>query len=271
MPERSFKDLVVVITGASSGIGAALSYQLAEQGAKLVISARNMKKLSAVEETCRAKGAEVVSIQSDVTSKSECEQLISAAVQRFGTLDMLINNAGISMGADFQDVKDIEFYQTLMDVNYFGSLYCTHYALPHLLKSKGRILAISSLAGKTGVPARTGYAAAKHAVAGFFDSLRIELMAKGVSVTVIYPGFVATDLRTKSFNADGGPLNETFSKSTNAMTAEECARQSLVAALGRKRQVVMTTRAKIAQWLRLIAPRFVDRVALKAIETSRDQ
>ncbi len=266
-----FQDQVVIITGASSGIGAALALQVALEGAKVAIAARNVEKLEAVAEKCRANGAQVLVLTTDVTSREACASLVSRTVEHFGRLDMLINNAGISMGAYFREVQKIEFFRTLMDVNYFGTLYCTHAALPHLLETKGRLVAVSSLAGKNGVPSRTGYAAAKHAIAGFLDSLRIELMGSGVSVSVAYPGFVESDMRKNALGPDGRPLQAKLATTAGAISAAECARLTLDMAWQRKRELVMTRKARIGQWLKLIAPGLVDRIALRSIQKSTDR
>ena len=152
-----------------------------------------------------------------------------------------------------------------MAVNYFGSVYCTYYALPHLKKSRGRIVGISSLTGLIGVPTRTAYAASKHAMAGFFDSLRIELMNSGVTVTIIYPGFVATEVRERALGCDGKAVGKSHLDESNVMSAEECARQIINTAAKRKRKLVMTTKAKIGMWVKLIAPGLIDKSSLKTI------
>ena len=182
---------------------------------------------------------------------------------------MLVANAGISMWARFDALKDCTALERIMQVNYFGAVYCTFHALPHLKRWRGRIVGISSLTGKTGVPTRTGYAASKHAMAGFFDSLRIELAPRGVTVTVIYPGFVATGVRRHAFGPDGKPLGDSPVREGEVMSAEECARITLDAAAKRKREVVMTLRAKVGQWLRLVAPGRTDGIAKRAIERGK--
>jgi short-subunit dehydrogenase len=156
-----------------------------------------------------------------------------------------------------------------VQVNFFGGVYCTYYALPHLKKSQGRIVAISSLAGKTGLPGRSGYAASKHAIIGFFDTLRMELAGDGVSVTTICPGFVATKLRHLAIGPDGKLLEKSPVEEHKAMTAEMCARQIIRAAALRKRELIMTGRGKIGLWLKLLAPRLVDRMARRATAEGR--
>jgi short-subunit dehydrogenase len=271
MTNPIFKDNVVIITGASSGIGEELAYRLAGQGACLALAARNGELLEEVAEKCRDKGGKAIAIPTDVAEEAQCKNLIDRTIGKFGRLDTLVNNAGITMWAKFEDLEDLSYVEKIMQVNYFGSVYCTHYALSHLKQSKGRIVGVSSLTGKTGVPTRSGYAASKHAMAGFFDTLRIELAEYGITVTMIYPGFVATDVRNRAFGADGKPLGTENNpvQEDKVMTVEKCVDIMLNAMEKRKREVVMTTRAKIGLWLKLIAPSMIDNIARKAIERGK--
>jgi short-subunit dehydrogenase len=264
-----FKDKVVVITGASSGIGRELAYQLAEQGAWLSLAARNGERLTAVAKECQARGGKAIAIVTDVSEQTQCAQLIQRTVENYDRIDVLVNNAGITMWANFEEVSDISFYEQIMRVNYLGSVYCTYYALPFLKKTKGQIIGISSLAGKNGIPKRSGYAASKHAMVGFFDTLRIELEEYGISVTMIYPDFVATETRKRAFGADGKPIGESPVKEREVMSAEKCAQLIIQAAATRKRELMMTWRGKAGVWVKLIAPGLVDRIAKKAIMEGR--
>jgi len=264
-----FKDKVVVITGASSGIGRELAYQLAEQGAWLSLAARNGERLTAVAKECQARGGKAIAIVTDVSEQTQCAQLIQRTVENYDRIDVLVNNAGITMWANFEEVSDISFYEQIMRVNYLGSVYCTYYALPFLKKTKGQIIGISSLAGKNGIPKRSGYAASKHAIVGFFDTLRIELEEYGISVTMIYPDFVATETRKRAFGADGKPIGESPVKEREVMSAEKCAQLIIQAAAARKRELMMTWRGKAGVWVKLIAPGLVDRIAKKAIAEGR--
>ncbi len=266
MHKLDFRNNVVIITGASSGIGRELAYQLADQGAWLSLAARNAGRLEAVRHECIARGGKAIAIPTDVSDESQCTALIRRTVEAYGRIDTLVNNAGLSMWAKFEEITDLSYFDTIMRVNYLGSVYCTYYALPHIKKTKGRIIGISSLTGKNGVPTRTGYAASKHAMAGFFDSLRIELEDSGVSVTMTYPGFVATEVRERAFGADGKALGKSPLEESNVMPVDECAKQIVHAMAKRKRELVMTTRGKLGLWMKLIAPRAVDRVAGKAID-----
>lgn len=266
-----FKENVCIITGASRGIGRELALQLAEQGAWLSLAARNVEALEAVKTECEARGAKVLTVPTDVAVEGDCKNLIEKTIAFFGRIDTLVNNAGTTMWARFEAIDDLSKLANIMQVNYMGSVYCTHYALPYLKASSGRIVGISSLSGRTGVPTRTGYAASKHAMAGFFDSLRIELMDTGVSVTMIYPGFVATEIREYAFGEDGEALGKGNSpvQEDKVMAVETCAAIIVKAMAKRKREVIMTTRGKIGMWLKLIAPSLTDRVARKAIEQGR--
>ena len=263
------KDKVLVITGASKGIGAELARQLGAKGARLVLAARSEKELEAVAADCRKAGASVVTVKADVTNDRDCQAIISGAVVAFGRLDVLVNNAGATMWARFEDIDDMSILKRIMDVNYMGAVYCTKHALPHLRDTKGLIVGISSLAGRTGVPTRTGYSAAKHAMVGFFDSLRIELDGTGVGVTMIYPGFVATGIRENATGPDGKPIHVSPVKEGEVMSVEDCARRIVTAMERREREVVMTARGKIGLFLKLFAPSLIDRMAKRAIETGR--
>lgn len=269
MAASIFKDKVVVITGASSGIGRELAYQLAEQGAWLSLAARNEERLSAVAGECQVRGGRAIAIVTDVGEQAQYSELIQRTVDQYDRIDMLVNNAGITMWANFEDVRDIGFYEQIMRVNYLGSVYCTYYALPFLKKTKGQIIGISSLAGRNGIPKRSGYAASKHAMVGFFDTLRIETAEYGISVTMIYPDFVATETRERALGVDGKPIGKSPVRESEVMPAEKCAQLIIRAAAARKRELIMTWRGKVGLWIKLIAPGIVDRVAQKAIIEGR--
>ncbi len=269
MSAEPFRGNAVLLTGASRGIGREMALQLAARGARLVLSAREAGPLEAVAAQCRALGAPAVAHPADVAEEVQCGELVRAAAAALGGLDTLINNAGIGMWARFDEVTDLAIFDRLMRVNYLGSVYCTAHALPHLKRSRGRIVGVSSLTGKTGVPTRSGYAASKHAMAGFFDSLRIELTGAGVTVTMVYPGFVATEIRERAFGGDGRPLGRSPVREGEVMTAETCARLILAAAASRRRELVMTRRGRLGMWLKLLAPGLVDRIARRAIEQGK--
>jgi short-subunit dehydrogenase len=264
-----FTDNAVVLTGASSGIGRELALQLAEQGARLTLAARRRDRLEQVAEECRRRGGRAIAIATDVGREEACASLIAGAVAEHGRLDTLVNNAGRTMWSLFEDLETLRPLEEIMQVNYFGSVYCTYHALPHLKRSRGRLVGVSSLTGKTGVPTRSGYAASKHAMAGFFDTLRIELAGSGVTVTMAYPDFVATETRQRALGADGRPIGESPVREGEVMTAEECARQILRAAARRRRELIMSARGRVGMWLKLVAPGLIDRIARRAIDRGR--
>lgn len=265
----TFRDNVVVLTGASQGIGRELALQLADQGAWLALAARDEEALAAVVTDCCERGGRALAVPTDVADERQCAALVARAAAEYGRIDTLINNAGISMWALFADITDLSVFERLMAVNYLGSVYCTHHALPHLKKTRGRLVAVSSLTGKTGVPTRSGYAASKHAQVGFFDTLRIELLGSGVSVTVACPDFVASEIRKRAFGADGAPLGDSPVQEGKVMTAETCARLILDGAAGRKRELILSTRGQVGLWLKLLAPGLIDRIAARAIARGR--
>jgi NAD(P)-dependent dehydrogenase (short-subunit alcohol dehydrogenase family) len=264
MTDAYFMNNVTIATGASSGIGRELAFRLIEQGAWLSLADCNAEQLQETATICRQRGGQILAVDTDVSQKSQCKNLIDQTVAAYGRIDSLINNAGITMVSRFDETRAPALIERVMQVNFFGSVYCTYYALPYLKKSRGRIVAISSLAGKTGLPGRSGYAASKHAMTGFFDTLRMELADDGVSVTTIFPGFVATNLRQLAIGPDGRLLEKSTVRELKAMTTEMCAKQIIRAAALRKRELIMTGRGKIGLWLKLIAPGLVDRMARSA-------
>jgi len=263
-----FFENVTIITGASRGIGRALALQLAEQGAWLALAARNIEQLEQVALACQERGGKAIAIQTDVAIREQCQRLVECTVAEYGRLDTLVNNAGVTMWAYFDQLQDFQPLERVMQVNYFGSLYSTAAAMPHLKKSQGRIVVTCSLAGKTGVPTRSGYAASKHALAGFFNTLRIELAASGVSVTIVYPDFVASDTHKQAFGANGQPLGQSPVQESKVMSAETCARLIIQAAARRQREQ-MQGRGRFLQYLLPFAPGLIDRLALRAIRTGK--
>jgi short-subunit dehydrogenase len=263
------KDNVVVITGASKGIGAELARQLAAKGARLVLSAREVPALEKVAAECVALGGRAEVVPADVAKEEDCRRLMERAVAAYGRIDTLVNNAGATMWARFEDITDMSILARIMQVNYMGAVYCTHHALPHLKASRGRIVGVASLTALTGVPTRSGYAASKHAMRGFFDSLRIELEGSGVTVTMIYPGFVGTGIRENATGPDGKPIPVNPVDEREVMSPQECARLIVAAVESRRRELVMTVRGRMGAFLKAFAPALVDRMARRAIEKGR--
>jgi short-subunit dehydrogenase len=262
---------VTLITGGSDGIGAEMARQLAAKhraGIALVLAARSPDKLEAVASQCRASGAQVLCVAMDVSEEAQCRDLVAQAVAKFGRIDTLVNNAGMSAQALFEDVKaeDLHWYETLMKINLWGAVWCTHAALPWLKESRGRIVAVSSLSGLLGLPGRTAYSATKFAMSGFFEALRAEIKLRGVSVTTAYPGVVTTNIRHRGYNAQGLPLGKSGLKEEDAMTVEECARLIVDGMERRDREVVMTAKGKLGRFIKLLAPGVVENMALKVLK-----
>jgi NAD(P)-dependent dehydrogenase (short-subunit alcohol dehydrogenase family) len=219
-----------------------------------------------VARACEAHGAHVLVRPTDVGQQADCEGLIADTVARYGRIDVLINNAGMSAHALLDEVQDMDWYEHLMRINLWGSAWCTRAALPHLKASRGLIVAVSSLAGLVGVPGRTAYSATKFAMTGFFESLRVEMAPHGVGVTIAYPGVVATDIRYRGFNAQGQAAGQSGLDERGAMSVETCARLIADGMARRQRDIVMTAKGKLGRWMKLLAPALVDRLALAALK-----
>jgi len=265
----TFANKVIIITGASDGIGAELARQHAREKPKLVLAARRLDALQAIAAQCEALGATTLVVPTDVSVETDCRALIAATVEKFGRIDALVNNAGVSMHAAFEEISDTSVYEKLMRINLMGSVWPTHAALPHLKASKGLIVAVSSLAGLVGVPERTTYCATKFAQTGFFEALRVELQPDGVDVTIVYPGVVATEIRRNGWNAKGETAGKSGLSESGAMSVEECAGLIVSAMRSRKRDEVMSTKGKLGRWMKLIAPAKVDAMARAALAKGR--
>ncbi len=271
MTETNFKNKVIIVTGASEGIGRSLCLALAPQQPKLVLAARNTDRLNSLKEEVEALGASAIIVTTDVTDEASCKQLIDTTVDQLGQLDVLINNAGGTMWMTLDEINELSVYEHLMRLNYLSCVYCTSYALPHLKQNQGLIVGISSVAGLTGVPCRTGYSAAKHAVFGFFDSLRIELMGSGVDVLMVAPDFVQSEIHKRALGKDNQPLGFNPLKQDKIMTSQECADMIIKGMKHRKRIVITSLRGKLGRWLKLFFPQLIDRIAAKAIKQGQLQ
>ncbi len=264
--KHAFFHNVTIMTGASSGIGRELAIQLSRQHAFLSLVARREAQLNEVAEECERAGGECLVIPLDITSQDNCQEIISRTVRRFGKIDTLINNAGISMHSKVEDVQNLEIYRSIMQVNFFGGLWCTYFSLPYLKETQGRIVAISSYAGLFPSPFASGYSASKHAMVGFLNSLRVELDGTGVSVTIVHPGWVKSGISSRSFDARGNSLNHTLDHEKNAMSLDECAARIIDAAEKRKRQEVFGSIGKLGLWLRTLAPKLVDEESMRELK-----
>ncbi len=267
--ESELKGKVIIVTGASEGIGRAVCLALAEHNTRLVLSARNEERLTHLQKEVEAKGSQALVAVTDVTDEEECRGLIDKAVTAFGQLDVLVNNAGQTMWATMEQMPDTSIYERLMRLNFFGTLFCTFHALPHLKRTRGRIVMVSSMAGIIGVPSRTAYCASKHAVTGFSDSLRIELKQSGVSVTLVAPNFVLSEMHKRALDHQGNPLGESPLQESKIMTSAECADLIVAAVVKRERLLLTTLRSKIGRFLKFFAPGLMDNMVARAIEKKK--
>lgn len=259
---------VVIITGASSGIGLALSREYAEKGFTVVMAARSKDKLEKYAGELSNK-TKVLAVTTDVTNQEDCKRLIEKTIEKFGRIDILINNAGISMRALFDDM-DLRVMRHLMDVNFWGTVYCTQYALPWLVKSEGTVVGVTSVAGIHGLPARSGYSASKFAMQGFLEALRIENLHKNLHVLIIAPGFTASNVRKSALTADGSPQGKSPRDESNMMSPEKVARKIYKAIRQRRRFIVLTTAGVTVNLVKKIWPAFLDRAFFKAMKNEPD-
>ena len=250
---------VVLITGGTSGIGLALAQEWGRKGARVAITGRNAGKLAEAQQHLNRQGIEVLAIQADAAREADNQRMVEETLQRFGRLDVLVCNAGISMRALFEELK-LEVFRQVMDINFYGTVYAVKYALPHLLHSKGSIVGISSINGRRGTPARTAYTASKYAQEGFFESLRTEVMKRGVKVLVVCPGFTASNIRNAALTADGSQQGTSPREEAKMMSAEEVAQATLKALARGKRDLVLTTEGKLAVFLNKWIPGIMDKL-----------
>lgn len=260
------KDKVVIITGASSGIGKACAQEFSRNGSKVVMASRDEL---ALQHVAASMAGDHLIVRTDVSQEYDCRRLINEAIARFGRIDVLINNAGISMRALFHDV-DLNVIKQLMDVNFWGTVCCTKYALPHLLTSKGSVVGVSSVAGFIGLPGRTGYSASKFAMHGFLGSLRTENMKTGLHVLLACPAFVNTPIRERALNAQGEMQQQSPLDEGKLMTAEAVGKQIYRAVVRRRRTVIMTGRGKLAVAMSKFFPRMIDRKVYQVMAREPD-
>ncbi len=258
---KKFKGKVVIITGASSGIGKACAFEFAKQGAKVVLAARRENKLKEIETEIKQQGGDTFFVKTDVKKIEDCKNLIKKTAEHYGKIDILINNAGISMRATFEDL-DLSVIKELMDTNFYGAVYCTKFALPFLLKQKGTVIGISSITGLTPLPGRTGYSASKHAMDGFLNTLRLENFKKGLNVLIVHPGFTSSDIRNTALNKNGLPQKESPRDEEKMMSSERVAQIIAKAAFKRERDLILTNQGKLVVWLHKNFPSITDRIII---------
>jgi short-subunit dehydrogenase len=259
---------VVIITGASSGIGKALAVKYINEGWNVVIAARREDRLLELQK--KLGPGKVLPVKTDVTKPDDCRLLIDKAIEKFGQIDVLINNAGISMRALFNNTE-LEVLHKVMDVNYWGTVNCTKFAMPHLLKTKGSIVGVISVGGYIGLPGRTGYSASKFAVRGFLETLRIENLKTGLHVLIAAPGFTASEIRKSALLANGEKQGETPRNENKMMSAEECAGHIFKAVEKRKRELVLTfLEGKFTVFLSKVMPRILDKMNYKMFASEPD-
>ena len=266
----NLKDKVVIITGASSGIGKALAYEFALRGANLVLGARQYVTLCEIAQDLEVKySVKAIAIQCDVSHEDECANLIKQATTTFGAIDILVNNAGITMRALFKEL-DLQVLRNVMDVNFWGTVYCTKYAMPELLKSKGIVVGVSSIAGIKGLPSRTGYSASKYAMNGFLDALRTENLKTGLTVMIACPGFTTSNIRNVALDKDGNQQGESNLNEEKMMTAAEVAKQIADGVEKRKRNLVMTSQGKLTVLIGKFFPALLDKLIYNVFAKEKD-
>jgi dehydrogenase/reductase SDR family member 7B len=263
------KDKVVIITGGSSGIGRALAEEFGSRGSKILITGRNVEQLEKTVADLRSEGIIIESFVSDVSVENDNRQMAQETIRRFGTIDVLINNAGITMRALFEDV-DLDVVKKVMAINFYGVLYATKYCLPEIIKNKGSIVGISSIAGYRGLPGRAGYSASKFALNGFLEVLRTEYLKRGVHVLTACPGFTASNIRKSSLTKDGSKQGESPRNEEEMMSPQECARHIYRATVKRKRSIVLTAQGKFAVFLNKWLPSLADRLVYNVMAKERN-
>lgn len=264
------KDKVVIITGASSGIGLACAREFAHRGALVSVCARSADKLEEIKSEFDAAGHKLLVTEADVSREEDCKRLIDNTVREFGKIDILINNAGMSMRALFVDLH-LDVMRKLMNINFWGTVYCTKYALPYILEQKGSVVGVSSIAGFIGLPGRAGYSASKYAMHGFLNTLRVENLRKGLHVLIVAPGFTASNIRKTALTADGSAQGETPRNENKMMSAEEVALRIIKAIQKRKRTLILTfVEGKLTVFLSKWLPALVDKLSYNVMAKEPD-
>jgi len=269
MKFRQLSGKVVIVTGATSGIGLATAKAFASQGSRTVISSIEKDKLSEISDELRSQGFEICPVYTDVTKEADCKNLINETIAKYGRIDILVNNAGISMRALYADL-DLDVIKRVMNVNFWGMVYCTKYALPYLLESHGSVIGISSIAGFKGLPGRTGYSASKFAIIGFLESLRIENMKKDLHVMIVGPWFVRSSIRKNALGPDGKPQGESPLNEKRLSSPEFVAGEIVRGIIRKKRVLLIPWRSKLFIPLNKIFPRLFDKIVYNAMAKEPD-
>lgn len=252
-----FKDKVVIVTGASSGIGEAIAREFALNGSRVVLAARSEERLSEIVRDLKGLNCEATFFKTDVSVEVDCKNLIDKTIEKYGAIHILVNNAGISMRASFPEV-DLKVLHRLMDVNFWGTVYCTKYALPYLLEQKGSLIGVSSVAGFHGLPGRTGYSASKFAIHGFLETIRIENLKKGLHVMIIAPGFTSSEIRKHALTATGEEQGESPLDEQSLSSPHYVARWVLKGIKKKKRNKLLTWDGRLTALFQRIVPAIVD-------------
>lgn len=269
MNKNYFNDKVIIVTGASSGIGLASAELFGSLGANVVMAARSIDKLNKLAPKVSSNQDKVLCVKTDVSIEEDCKNLIEKTVEKFGRIDILVNNAGISMRAMFKDLE-LDVLRSLMDVNFWGTVQCTKYALPYLLESKGSVVGVISIAGYSALPARTGYSASKYAIRGFLDTLRMEHLYDGLNVLVFAPGYTASNVRNAALTADGSAQGKTPLNEDGLMSAEDCALELAKALSKRKSEKILTFLGKATVLAHRMFPRLTDKLTYSYISKEPD-
>jgi short-subunit dehydrogenase len=263
------KNKLVIVTGASSGIGKACAIRFAQKGANIVLAARSAERLKEVATEISKYDVEVLSLVTDVSKEQDCKNLIETTLTKFGRIDILVNNAGISMRAAFANL-DIDVLKKVMDVNFWGTVYCTRYAIASILDNKGSVVGVSSIAGYKGLPGRTGYSSSKFAMHGFLEALRIENIKKGLHVLIACPGFTASNIRNSALIGDGSSQGETPRDEKNMMQPDEVAESIVDAVVKRKDRLTLTINGKLTVLLNKFFPKLVDKLVYNHMSKEPD-
>ncbi len=263
------KEKVAVITGASSGIGLAIAQLMAREGAIVILASPETEKLQNICSDLTRRGHRALAITTDVSIEDDCKQLIEKTLKEFGRIDILVNNAGISMRALFSDLQ-LHVLKKVMDINFWGMVYCTKYAIQSLIERRGTVVGISSIAGYKGLPGRTGYSASKFAMIGFLESLRIENLRSGLHVLIVAPGFTNSNIRKYALGPDGFPQNNSPRNESALMQPREVARKVVSGIKHNRRNVILTFKGRMTVMLLRIIPKLLDRFAYREMSREPD-